>query len=233
MPSARKRKDLHPREGIRKPGNDRSERRWALVAHCEENGASEPANPFEIESKLLGIIGFVEKRRCVLDHLLAVFRRQLTPRPGSKRDGFYELFGAACMIADSDPLDYGSHSQLHLIQHRRVSRVVVEQRKQRRLVCDDAAEKLATLAGQPKRDRSTERVPYDPRWRNSQVLHQYGKVDDIFTNAALTGGTFALAVTAPIIDKNATRLGQPRNDQIPIMVRIPRPVHQQGSPPAI
>src|SRR5262245_27951488 len=82
------------------------------------------------------------------------------------------------------------------------------------------------FAGQPKRDRSAERVPDHPRRHEPQVLDQRSEVSDILTNAARSGGALALAVSAAVICKNPKRIGQARNNQVPVVVGIPGSMHQ-------
>ena len=58
------------------------------------------------------------------------------------------------------------------------------------------------------------------------MLDQRREVGDILLDAALSGGTLAFAVAAPVIGKNSKRLGQTRNDEIPAVVRCPGPMDE-------
>src|SRR5262245_54469337 len=82
------------------------------------------------------------------------------------------------------------------------------------------------FAGQPKRNRTAERVPDYPHRHEPQVLDQRSEVSDILANAARSGGALALAVSAAVICKNPKRIGQARNNQVPVVVGIPGPMHQ-------
>jgi hypothetical protein len=65
------------------------------------------------------------------------------------------------MIPGGDALDYHTDPLIHFREQRQESRIIAEQREERRLVCDQPSDELGTLAGQPKRDRSAERVADD------------------------------------------------------------------------
>ena len=58
------------------------------------------------------------------------------------------------------------------------------------------------------------------------MLDQGREVGDILADAALLGWTLAFAVAAPVVGENPKRLGQSRNDKVPVVVRPPRPVHE-------
>jgi len=58
------------------------------------------------------------------------------------------------------------------------------------------------------------------------MVDQGSEVGDILVNAALLGRTLAFAVAAPVVGENPKRLGQSRNDKVPVVVRPPRPVHE-------
>jgi hypothetical protein len=73
------------------------------------------------------------------------------------------------------------------------------------------SEEFGTLAGQPKGDRSAEGVPDHPCGHEAQVLDQCSEVGDVLTNAALSGGALAFAVSAPVVGKDPKRIGQTRN----------------------
>ena len=60
---------------------------------------------------------------------------------------------------------------------------------------DEAPEEFRALARQPKRDRSAKGVPNYPGGRELQVLHQCSEVSDVLSNAALSTGALALAVS--------------------------------------
>jgi len=102
-------------------------------------------------------------------------------------------------------------------------------------VSDQASEEFGMFVGQPKRDRSTERVSDYPRRHEPQVVDQRSEVSDILANAARSGGPLALTVSAAVICKNPKRIGQARNNQVPVVVGVPGPMHhdQRNVPAAI
>jgi hypothetical protein len=112
---------------------------------------------------------------------------------------------------------------IHFLEQRHEGGVTAEQREERRLVSDGASKEVGTCAGQPKRDRSAERVADHPRRHEPEVLDQRSEVGHVLANAALSGGALALAVSAAVIGKDPEGSGQARNDQVPVVVGVPGP----------
>jgi hypothetical protein len=116
------------------------------------------------------------------------------------------------MISGGDAFDHGPDSQIHFRKQRCERGIIAEQREERRLVGDEAAEEVGTRAGQPQRDRRAEGVPDHPCRHEPQVLDQGHEVGDVLANAALSGGALAFAVSAAVIGKDPKRIGQARHD---------------------
>jgi hypothetical protein len=142
MPSTRKRTDLDARQRLGELGNHRGEGRWTLVAERKEGWLGEPSHPCEIESQLLWIVRLVKKGWCVLDERLLELERQLRPRARSKCHGLNELFSGTGMVACGDPLDHGSNPLIDFREQRGDGGVLGEEREQRRLVAEQAAEEI-------------------------------------------------------------------------------------------
>ena len=137
-------------------------------------GRENPLNPIaRSKPSCLGVARLVEERRRVLDHpLLNIGRQRVSRRrvraPRSRRTARRhrrESPEAIRSTTASDPSAALPRAVAPDRDRRRAAR-------KWRLVRDEAAEQCGTLAGQPQRDRSAERVRDHPRRRERQVLEQ-------------------------------------------------------------
>lgn len=68
--------------------------------------------------------------------------------------------------------------------------------------------------------------PKSKKTITDELLDERCEVGDVLPDAALSGCTLAFAVSASVIGDNSERLAQARHDEVPAVVRHPRPMYQ-------
>ena len=132
---------------------------------------------------------------------------------------------AAFVITALEELDHRADAGLHFHQ-RRLEPRSGQQRKQRRLMRDQAAKGVRAPRRGAQDDRGAERVAGDVRRGEIELLDQRGKVVGVVEHAALRRRSLARAVTAAIVDEHAEGVRQRCNDAVPAVMVTPGTMHQ-------
>jgi hypothetical protein len=102
----------------------------------------------------------------------------------------------------------------------------LEKPEERWFVDEQTTEKVGSLRGEAKSDRSAGRVAEDVSGGQVKLFNQNGQVGYILAHAPLPVGSLALTVAPPIIREDSKRPCKPRRNSIPAVVVSPGAVDQ-------